>query len=38
MKILPMMMMFGKDNMFEDMFDFDNIELEDTTDNNTKEN
>lgn len=37
-QILPMMMMFGKDNMFDDMFDFDNIELEDTTDNKTKEN
>lgn len=37
-QILPMMMMFGKDNMFDDMFDFDNVELEDTTDNNTKEN
>lgn len=37
-QILPMMMMFGKDNMFDDMFDFDNAELEDTTDNNTKEN
>lgn len=37
-QILPMMMMFGKDNMFDDMFDFDNAELEDTTDNKTKEN
>lgn len=37
-QILPMMMMFGKDNMFDDMFDFDNIELEDTEDNKTKEN
>lgn len=37
-QILPMMMMFGKDNMFDDMFDFDNVELEDTTDNKTKEN
>lgn len=37
-QILPMMMMFGKDNMFDNMFDFDNIELEDTTDNKTKEN
>ena len=26
------------DNMFDDMFDFDNAELEDTTDNKTKEN
>ena len=32
-QILPMMMMFGKDNMFDDMFDFDNAGLEDTTDN-----
>lgn len=37
-QILPMMMMFGKDNMFDDMFDFDNVELEDTEDNKTKEN
>lgn len=37
-QILPMMMIFGKDNMFDDMFDFDNVELEDTTDNKTKEN
>lgn len=37
-QILPMMMMFGKDNMFDDMFDFDNVELDDTTDNKTKEN
>ena len=37
-QILPMMMMFGKDNMFDDMFDFDNAGLEDTTDNKTKEN
>lgn len=37
-QILPMMMMFGKDNMFDDMFDFDNVELEDTDDNKTKEN
>lgn len=37
-QILPMMMMFGKDNMFDDMFDFDNVELEDTTDNKAKEN
>ena len=37
-QILPMMMMFGKDNMFDDMFDFDNAELEDATDNKTKEN
>lgn len=37
-QILPMMMMFGKDNMFDDMFDFDNVELEDITDNKTKEN
>ena len=37
-QILPMMMMFGKDNMFDDMFDFDNVELEDTTDNKTEEN
>ena len=36
-QILPMMMMFCKDNMFDDMFDFDNAELEDTTDNKTKE-
>lgn len=37
-QILPMMMLFGKDNMFDDMFDFDNVELEDTTDNQTMEN
>lgn len=37
-QILPMMMMFGKDNMFDDMFDFDNVELEDTEDNKMKEN
>lgn len=37
-QIIPMMMMFGKDNMFDDMFDFDDAELEDTTDNKTKEN
>lgn len=37
-QILSMMMMFGKDNMFDDMFDFDNVELEDTEDNKTKEN
>ena len=37
-QMLPMMMMLGKDDMFDDMFDFDNAELEDTTDNKMEEN